>query len=122
MLFVLSFAAPCRQHFESHSYFGLQPQQVTFFQQGFLPCLTPEGKVIMETRSQASVHVESAVLPVRLVRCMLGDSSMNIVCCKRLLAKPSEGVTFRLFNAIVAILPYEWLLHAAVCAADCQGT
>lgn len=40
------------QHFEQHSFFGLQRSQVTFFQQGFLPCLTPEGKVIMESRSK----------------------------------------------------------------------
>lgn len=30
-------------HFESHAYFGLQPSQVTFFQQGSLPCLTEQG-------------------------------------------------------------------------------
>jgi hypothetical protein len=42
----------CRQHFESHGFFGLQRSQVTFFQQGFLPCLTPDGKVIMESTSK----------------------------------------------------------------------
>ena len=30
-------------HFEAHSFFGLQREQVHFFQQGFLPCLTAEG-------------------------------------------------------------------------------
>ncbi|KAF6255283.1 nucleotide-diphospho-sugar transferase [Scenedesmus sp. NREL 46B-D3] len=40
------------QHFEHHRYFGLRPSQVTFFQQGFLPCLTPDGQVIMQTRSK----------------------------------------------------------------------
>jgi UDP-N-acetylglucosamine pyrophosphorylase len=43
---------PCRQHFEAHGYFGLQPSQVTFFQQGFLPCLTEQGAIIMETHSK----------------------------------------------------------------------
>ncbi len=38
-----------RQHFEVHDYFGLARSQVTFFQQGFLPCLTEQGQVIMET-------------------------------------------------------------------------
>ena len=30
-------------HFEEHDYFGLLRDQVHFFQQGFLPCLTEEG-------------------------------------------------------------------------------
>lgn len=33
-------------HFETHSFFGLQREQVHFFQQGFLPCLTAEGGVM----------------------------------------------------------------------------
>ncbi|KXZ54652.1 hypothetical protein GPECTOR_4g718 [Gonium pectorale] len=42
-------------HFEAGGYFGLQPGQVHFFQQGFLPCLTEEGalgrgKLILEAR------------------------------------------------------------------------
>ncbi|MEW5303686.1 MAG: hypothetical protein WDW36_006355 [Sanguina aurantia] len=40
--------------FERHAFFGLLASQVQFFQQGFLPCLTPEGKVIMETRSRVA--------------------------------------------------------------------
>jgi hypothetical protein len=36
-------------HFTQHSCFGLDPNQVRFFQQGFLPCLTEQGAVIMET-------------------------------------------------------------------------
>lgn len=39
----------CRDHFTQHAYFGLDPQQVVLFQQGFLPCLTAEGGVILET-------------------------------------------------------------------------
>ncbi|DBA82806.1 hypothetical protein WJX77_012241 [Trebouxia sp. C0004] len=39
--------APTKDHFEKHHYFGLDPNQLFFFQQGQLPCLTPEGKFIM---------------------------------------------------------------------------
>lgn len=41
-------------HFEEHGYFGLQPSQVTFFQQGFLPCMTEAGQVILETSSKVA--------------------------------------------------------------------
>eukprot|EP00197_Chlamydomonas_leiostraca_P009951 CAMPEP_0202875830 /NCGR_PEP_ID=MMETSP1391-20130828/28006_1 /ASSEMBLY_ACC=CAM_ASM_000867 /TAXON_ID=1034604 /ORGANISM="Chlamydomonas leiostraca, Strain SAG 11-49" /LENGTH=51 /DNA_ID=CAMNT_0049557571 /DNA_START=6 /DNA_END=157 /DNA_ORIENTATION=- len=36
-------------HFKSHSFFGLDEAQVMFFQQGALPCLTEEGRAIMDT-------------------------------------------------------------------------
>jgi UDP-N-acetylglucosamine/UDP-N-acetylgalactosamine diphosphorylase len=45
----------CRAHFEAGGYFGLSPNQVHFFQQGLLPCLTEEGKVIMENSSKVGV-------------------------------------------------------------------
>ncbi|GIL53347.1 hypothetical protein Vafri_8968 [Volvox africanus] len=37
-------------HFEAHNFFGLAREQVTFFQQGFLPCFTEDGKLILETQ------------------------------------------------------------------------
>ncbi|XP_010519007.1 PREDICTED: LOW QUALITY PROTEIN: UDP-N-acetylglucosamine diphosphorylase 2-like [Tarenaya hassleriana] len=40
---------PTRKFFMSHKYFGLEPDQVTFFQQGTLPCISKDGKFIMET-------------------------------------------------------------------------
>ncbi|CAG7874560.1 hypothetical protein HID58_091065 [Brassica napus] len=40
---------PTQKFFETHKYFGLEPDQVTFFQQGTLPCITKDGKFIMET-------------------------------------------------------------------------
>ncbi|THU56996.1 hypothetical protein C4D60_Mb11t23090 [Musa balbisiana] len=38
-----------RKFFESHKYFGLESDQVTFFQQGTLPCVSGDGRFIMET-------------------------------------------------------------------------
>ncbi|KAM3736875.1 hypothetical protein ACB098_09G014600 [Castanea mollissima] len=35
--------------FESHRFFGLEPDQVTFFQQGTIPCVSKDGRLIMET-------------------------------------------------------------------------
>jgi UDP-N-acetylglucosamine/UDP-N-acetylgalactosamine diphosphorylase len=39
-------------HFEALNYFNLPKEDVVFFQQGFLPCLTEQGKIIMETPSK----------------------------------------------------------------------
>jgi hypothetical protein len=40
--------AATRAFFERHAWFGLRRDQVAFFQQGELPCLTPEGRLILE--------------------------------------------------------------------------
>ncbi|KAL0068621.1 UDP-N-acetylglucosamine pyrophosphorylase [Marasmius tenuissimus] len=41
--------------FKQNKYFGLSPQNVIFFEQGTLPCLTMEGKVLLETSSRVAV-------------------------------------------------------------------
>eukprot|EP00258_Populus_trichocarpa_P002878 XP_002303345.3 UDP-N-acetylglucosamine diphosphorylase 2 [Populus trichocarpa] len=38
-----------RFFFENHKYFGLEADQVTFFQQGTIPCVSKDGRFIMET-------------------------------------------------------------------------
>ncbi|CAL0324769.1 unnamed protein product [Lupinus luteus] len=37
------------KYFESHKFFGLEAEQVTFFQQGTIPCVSKDGRYIMET-------------------------------------------------------------------------
>ncbi|KAI0094431.1 nucleotide-diphospho-sugar transferase [Irpex rosettiformis] len=41
--------------FKKNAYFGLNPRNVTFFEQGTLPCLTMDGKVILETPGRVAV-------------------------------------------------------------------
>lgn len=41
--------------FEKNHFFGLNPKNVIFFEQGTLPCLTMEGKIILETPSRVAV-------------------------------------------------------------------
>ncbi|KAG0471263.1 hypothetical protein HPP92_015809 [Vanilla planifolia] len=43
-----------RKFFESHKYFGLDAEQVTFFQQGTLPCISKDGRFILETASKVA--------------------------------------------------------------------
>jgi len=42
-------------YFESNQYFGLQAEDVIFFSQGVLPCLSPEGKILLEKPYQCSM-------------------------------------------------------------------
>mmetsp|Transcript_6115 Transcript_6115/g.7910 ORF Transcript_6115/g.7910 Transcript_6115/m.7910 type:complete len:480 (+) Transcript_6115:27-1466(+) len=44
-----------KQYFLDTNFFGLGEENVFLFQQGMLPCLTKEGKIIMETASTVSM-------------------------------------------------------------------
>lgn len=88
--------ATCRDHFTQHHFFGLDPQQVKFFQQGFLPCLTAAGQVIMETPSKVQQmphslcpHVNCASAAFVRQRCRVLSDGVNNpslhaqnVCCR----------------------------------------
>ena len=41
-----------KEFFEYHSYFGLEPNNVIFFTQQLLPCLSFEGKLILATKGE----------------------------------------------------------------------
>ncbi|KAL0951609.1 hypothetical protein HGRIS_008289 [Hohenbuehelia grisea] len=43
------------EYFKSHNFFGLDPKNVIFFEQGTLPCLTMDGKVFLDSPSRVAV-------------------------------------------------------------------
>ncbi len=44
---------PTQKFFEEHDYFGLQKENVMIFEQGVLPCISNEGKILLESKSKA---------------------------------------------------------------------
>lgn len=46
---------PTQEFFEEKKYFGLSRNNVIFFEQGVLPCIDFDGKILMETTSRAAV-------------------------------------------------------------------
>ncbi|KAI9670025.1 MAG: UDP-N-acetylglucosamine pyrophosphorylase [Alyxoria varia] len=46
---------PTQDFFEKHNYFGLSKQNVLIFEQGILPCISNEGKIIMESKDKVAV-------------------------------------------------------------------
>jgi len=43
-----------KKYFSDRNYFGLQASQFLFFEQHMVPCLTPEGKIIMESKNKVA--------------------------------------------------------------------
>ncbi|ORY72398.1 nucleotide-diphospho-sugar transferase [Leucosporidium creatinivorum] len=46
---------PTEEFFEENAFFGLKKENVIFFEQGVLPCLTNDGKIFLDTRSSVAV-------------------------------------------------------------------
>lgn len=42
------------EFFRNHNYFGLDPKNISFFEQNTLPCMSLDGKIILETKSKLS--------------------------------------------------------------------
>jgi UDP-N-acetylglucosamine/UDP-N-acetylgalactosamine diphosphorylase len=43
---------PTEKFFEENNYFGLQKENVYIFEQGVLPCISNDGKILMESKSK----------------------------------------------------------------------
>ncbi|KAK5992795.1 UDP-N-acetylglucosamine pyrophosphorylase [Cladobotryum mycophilum] len=46
---------PTEKFFSENNFFGLEKANVKFFNQGVLPCISNEGKIILETKSKVAV-------------------------------------------------------------------
>ncbi|EFX03770.1 udp-n-acetylglucosamine pyrophosphorylase [Grosmannia clavigera kw1407] len=45
---------PTEAFFQAHDHFGLAPDNVVFFEQGVLPCISNDGKILLESRGRVA--------------------------------------------------------------------
>jgi UDP-N-acetylglucosamine/UDP-N-acetylgalactosamine diphosphorylase len=54
---------PTEEFFREHNYFGLGKDNIMFFEQGVLPCISNEGKILLESKSKVCLTTISTQLP-----------------------------------------------------------
>ncbi|KAH8102405.1 nucleotide-diphospho-sugar transferase [Cristinia sonorae] len=108
--------------FKTHRFFGLDPGNVIFFEQGTLPCLTMDGKVILETTSRVAVAPDGNGGLYAALRRPLSPSDKSRTVLSDLKARNIRYVhSYCVDNCLVRIADPVFLGYCIHKQADCAA-
>ena len=64
---------PTEKFFTDHNFFGLKKENMVIFEQGTLPCIDNDGKIIIESKGKVSILHEAMVALLLAMNCDLHD-------------------------------------------------
>lgn len=104
--------AATRKFFSSNHYFGMPESDVFFFAQGTLPCMTREGKIILESTSRVAMAPDGngGIYPALQQRGALEDMRKRGV---------EHLHVFSIDNALVRVADPHFLGYCVENGADC---
>ncbi|PCH34228.1 UDP-N-acetylglucosamine diphosphorylase [Wolfiporia cocos MD-104 SS10] len=109
------------EFFKKNSYFGLSAENVIFFEQGTLPCLTMEGKVILENPSRVAVAPDGNGGLYPALRRPLSPSSSRSVLSDLAARKIQYVHSYCVDNCLVKVADPVFLGYCIQKQADCAA-
>ncbi|KZT73338.1 UDP-N-acetylglucosamine diphosphorylase [Daedalea quercina L-15889] len=107
--------------FKRNNYFGLSPKNVMFFEQGTLPCLTMEGKVILEKPSRVAVAPDGNGGLYAALRKPLSPSDSRTVLSDLAERKVQYIHSYCVDNCLVKVADPVFLGYCIQKQADCAS-
>lgn len=108
------------EFFKKNKYFGLKSENVVIFEQGTLPCLTMDGKVILETPSRVAVAPDGNGGLYAALRTPL-DSSKKTVLSDLKQRKIEFVHAYCVDNCLVRVADPVFLGYCITKQADCAA-
>ncbi|OCH86664.1 nucleotide-diphospho-sugar transferase [Obba rivulosa] len=110
------------EFFKKNSYFGLSSKNVIFFEQGTLPCLTMDGKVILESPSRVAVAPDGNGGLYAALRTPLSPSDKSRSVLSDLEARKVQYVhAYCVDNCLVRVADPVFLGYGISKQADCAA-
>lgn len=91
---------PTEQYFEKNNYFGLEKENVMIFEQGVLPCISNEGKILLESKGRVAVAPDGngGIYQAMVTSSVMGDmrkrgiQHVHAYCVDNCLVKVADPV------------------------------